>query len=150
MMDVFVRAGPGADTVVGLGARGAAGADEILQLIDESLALAGLDRSAIAACVTVAARRNHAGLVAAAAALGVPLLALDSDDLGGSVPNPSSRVAELAGLASVAEAAALYFGPLVLEKRRSASATCALARRVDYSANAAITASTLVTSRAGA
>ncbi len=138
------------EIIVGLGARSGAGADEILTLVDQCLALAGLPRSAIAACVTIAARRNHAGMLGAAAALGVPLLALDDPQLQDDVPNPSAKVVALTGLVSIAEASAQHFGPLLVQKRRSAMATCALARRLDYDVNAASRASTLVTSRAGA
>ena len=151
MSELFAGSGPidpGADIVVGLGARAGAGTTEILQLIDECLNVAGSSRSAIAACVTVSARRDHAGMRGAAAALGVPLLALDGDQLHEAVPNPSAKVIALTGLASIAEAAALHFGPLLVEKRRSTQATCALSRA--YGAMAASTASTLVTSFAGA
>lgn len=142
--------GPKAKIVAGLGARAGAGSAEILQLIDECLAVAKLNRAAIVACATAHARREHSGLLAAAAALNVPLLALGEGQLAVPVPNPSPRVVELTGLASIAEASALYFGPLVVEKRRSGQATCALARASGYEFSTESAASTLATSGAGA
>lgn len=137
--------------VVGLGARHAAGVDEILALIDRALGHIGLSRSDIALCVTHASKLSHPGLRAAAAALRVPLRAVEPDRAI-QPPNPSPFVLEMLGTTSVAEATAMAMGPLLLEKQRSASATCALSRLEQpsaYSSIAASAPSTLSTSWAG-
>lgn len=149
MSDLFLglsRPHRPADIVVGLGARGAATTGEVLALIDTVLAGHNLDRRHIAACVTVDRRWSHPALREAAEMLGVELLSRNESALGHAVPNPSAKVTGYVGVASVAEAAALTFGPLIAEKHRSANATCALSRQ---SPIAAIAASTLSTSRAG-
>ena len=69
-------------------------------------------------------------MVATAAALGVPLLTHAADRLAAvPVPTPSAVVARHVGTPSVAEAAALLSGTrLIVHKRRSAHATCAVAQ----------------------
>ena len=135
--------------VVGLGARAAATPAEILALVDACLAEIGANRARLVACVTQGDRIRHPALRAAAAYLSVPLFAIDVDAFVRHVPNPSARVARHRGIASVAEAAALACGPLLLEKRVSANATCALARQLYAPESAASAAATLATSRAG-
>lgn len=138
------------DIVVGLGARSKASGADILALIFAALARAGLKPHDIAFCVTHAEKLDHAGLRAAAQTLGVPLLAAEDRAFAQWVPNPSATVERLIGRASVAEAAALAFGPLLAEKSRSATATCALSQlRAPYWPNSASAASTLSTSSAG-
>lgn len=119
-----------ADLVAGLGARRHATVAEILALIDTSLAAIGADAARLGLLVTREAIADHAALSAVATRLGIPLLGLPDAELGAPAPNPSARVARHLGLPSVAEAAALAFGPLLLEKRRSANATCALSQRL--------------------
>jgi len=90
------------------------------------LADAGLARTELLALVTVAARAGEAGLVGAAASLGVPLFAHSTATLAGvPVPHPSARVLAAVGTPGVAEAAALVgpvagevFGRLVVAKTR--------------------------------
>lgn len=138
------------DIVVGLGARRAVGADEILALVHAALAAQDRAPDAVAFCVTHPGKLDHPGLRAAAHALGVPLLGAGEAAFARLVPNPSPAVERLTGRASVAEAAALAFGPLLSEKSRSAGATCALAcLPAPYWPSAASAASTLSTSRAG-
>ena len=142
---------PDPDIVVGLGLRRAATPAELLALVDACLALAGRQRRHIALCATLEAKADHPSLLALAQALGVPLVAMPPGRLDRAVPNPSPLVASRLGLASVAEAAALAHGPLLVEKRRSANATCALALLASpyCRSSAAIAAATLATSRAG-
>ncbi len=137
--------------MAGLGARRDAATAEILALIEASLAAIGADAARLALLVTREALVTHPALVAAASWLGVPLLGLPESDLGTPVPNPSARVAHHLGLPSVAEAAALSYGPLLVEKRRSANATCALSRRLHASPRISASApSTVSASAAGA
>ncbi|NNH72894.1 cobalamin biosynthesis protein [Nocardia uniformis] len=63
---------------------------------------------AIGCLATVDRRAGEPGLIAAAAELGVPIVAFTAEQLAAAVvPNPSFRTAEAIGTASVAEAAAL-------------------------------------------
>ncbi|GAA5013757.1 cobalamin biosynthesis protein [Kitasatospora paranensis] len=115
----------------GVGARRGTPADEILRLLDEALAAAGLDRSHLGRLATLDTRAGEPGPVAAAAALGVPLTGYPAAVLAAvDVPHPSAAVAAAVGTPSVAEAAALAGlpgGRLVAPKRASARATVALA-----------------------
>lgn len=136
--------------VAGIGLRASASASDVLELLDACLAAVHARRADLAGLATLDLRSTHPQLLAVAGLLELPLLPLSADRLDPAAPNPSSRVADLAGVPSVAEAAALAFGPLVLAKQRSANVTCALAR---YSpadrSSAPIAASTLATSSAG-
>lgn len=136
--------------VAGIGLRRQATADELLALLDDTLAEAGLSRHHLAALATLDRKADHPALAAAAALLGIAIIGVPEHDLP-AAPSPSQRVLDLAGLPSVAEAAALFHGALLVPKRRSANATCALAmRRGRYvTSSAAMASSTLSTSRAG-
>jgi cobalt-precorrin 5A hydrolase / cobalt-factor III methyltransferase / precorrin-3B C17-methyltransferase len=119
---------------VGVGASRGAGPDEILALIEEALAEAGLATASVGGLASVEAKAGEPGLLAAAEALGRPLRVHPAAALAGmEVPNPSEVVLAAVGTPSVAEAAALLEagdgGELVIAKRRSAMATVAVARR---------------------
>ena len=116
--------------VVGVGCSSGAPAAEILELIDQALAEAGLAPASVATLASVNAKRREPGLAEAARERGWPLRFHPSDQLAAvPVPNPSTVVARAVGTASVAEAAALADGAeLVLPKRKSARATVAVAR----------------------
>ncbi|MFD9126405.1 Rv2231c family pyridoxal phosphate-dependent protein CobC [Kitasatospora sp. NPDC059571] len=118
--------------VAGVGARPGTPAEDVLQLLDEALAAAGLDRAALVLLATIEARAAEPGLAAAAAALGVPLTGYPAAVLAAiDVPHPSAAVAAAVGTPGVAEAAALAGAPggrLVVPKRASTRATVALAR----------------------
>ncbi|MFG3201557.1 precorrin-3B C(17)-methyltransferase [Streptomyces sp. NPDC048192] len=117
--------------VVGVGASKGAPAEEVLGLIEESLAQAGLSPRSVAELATVDAKAEEAGIVAAASRLGVPLVTYGAEELAGvAVPNPSAAPLAAVGTPSVAEAAALLRGgELLVPKRKSAMATCAVVRR---------------------
>ncbi|WP_425572864.1 cobalamin biosynthesis protein [Streptomyces blastmyceticus] len=115
----------------GVGARRGVGADEVLALIGEALAEAG--GGALTALATAGAKAREPGLVEAAARLGVPLLSYGAEALAAvTVPNPSPAALAAVGAPGVAEAAALLaagpYGVLVVDKRKSARVTCAVAR----------------------
>ncbi|MEV0096336.1 precorrin-3B C(17)-methyltransferase [Streptomyces sp. NPDC050738] len=125
--------------VVGVGASKGAPVEEVLGLVEETLAEAGLSALSVAALVTVDAKADEAGIVGAAARLGVPLRTYAADVLARiDVPNPSGAPLAAVGTPSVAEAAALAGGgELLVPKRKSsrpdglpAMATCAVVRRV--------------------
>jgi cobalt-precorrin 5A hydrolase/precorrin-3B C17-methyltransferase len=128
---VFVRP---PSLLVGVGASRGVAADEVLDLVGSALAEAGLAEASVAALATVEAKADEAGIVAAAARLGVPLRTFPAPGLAEvDVPNPSGAPLAAVGTPSVAEAAALLAagpgGELVVQKRKSAMATAAVARR---------------------
>ena len=149
--DPFTGTAP-AGIVVGIGLRAGAHGSDVLQLIDTCLAEAGFARTNVAALATLDQKQTHPALHHAATALGVPVLPVTASALSADVPNPSQRVRHHSGVNSVAEAVAMQFGPLVLEKHRNASVTCALSQ-IDQPQGATIpsaasAASTLSTSSA--
>lgn len=132
--------------VLGLGCSTSADAREIIALIATSLAEAHCDVSDVAIFATHVRKRSSLALAEAANFYDVPLLFLDDDALNIEFPGTCEAVAAAAG-------------PLVLGKRKSRFATCAIARcRPDFdlsgfgqptSPSALIAASTLATSLAG-
>ncbi|WP_455360988.1 precorrin-3B C(17)-methyltransferase [Streptomyces sp. SYSU K21746] len=123
--------------VVGVGASKGAPVDEVLGLIEGALRDAGLSAGSVVELATVDAKAGEAGIVGAAARLGVPVRTYDAGTLAGiAVPNPSGAPLAAVGTPSVAEAAALAGGgELLVPKRKSAPegraamATCAVVRR---------------------
>ena len=115
---------------VGVGASRGVSTAEVLDLIRQSLADAGLAEGSIAELATVDAKADETGLLEAAAALGVPLTIHPAKTLAAvQVPNPSEVVRDAVGTASVAEAAALIGGgELLVPKRKSAAVTVAIVR----------------------
>lgn len=139
--------------IAGIGARKAASAADVLALLDSVLAGAGFSRTQLTALATSSLKARQPALNAAAASLGVPLVVVPETALSAPVPTPSAVVAGHIGVASVAEAAAMAFGPLLVPKQASARVTCALASNLSgqavSSASASSAASTLATSSAG-
>lgn len=137
--------------VAGIGCTARAGADEIVALMQTCLAELGFSASGLVALASHARKAGHPGLAAAARHFGVPLLLLPPSRLAPGMPTPSSRVEAAVGVPSVAEAAAAACGKLVLQKRRSAQATCAiaLASGPAQSSRAAMAPSMLSASSAG-
>ncbi len=95
-----------------------------------ALVEATLPAGTLVALATVDRRAEEPCMVETAAALGVPLLTHSAEALASvSVPTPSAVVEKHVGTPSVAEAAALLSGTrLIVTKRRSAHATCAVAQ----------------------
>lgn len=121
--------------VAGLGARHGVPAAEVIALIERALHEAGLTRPALAALATIEAKADEAGLAAAAAHFGLPLMAMPHGAMQTADPaavGSNSRSKSLYGVSSVSEVSALAAaGPgsaLLLARIKSASATCALAR----------------------
>jgi cobalt-precorrin 5A hydrolase len=120
--------------VAGVGCRKGAQAGEIQAAITAAFARAGVAASELRLIATSAAKGGEPGIVAAASAIGVPLVLIATGDLtaaGVRATTRSERVIALAGVPSVAEAAALAAaGPvarLVLPRIAVGPATCALA-----------------------
>jgi cobalt-precorrin 5A hydrolase/precorrin-3B C17-methyltransferase len=115
--------------VAGLGCERGASADEVIGLVTATLAEAGLAPQGLAALASIDIKADEPALLAAARHFKVPLRLFSAADLAGeTVPTPSHYVADTVGTPSVAEAAALKAGPLLVEKRKSARATCAISR----------------------
>ncbi|MGW6256564.1 precorrin-3B C(17)-methyltransferase [Streptomyces sp. NPDC055085] len=124
--------------VVGVGASRGAPVEEVLGLVGEALADAGLSVRSIAELATVDAKSEEPGILGAAARLGVPVVTHTAAELAAvTVPNPSEAPLASVGTPSVAEAAALVGGgELLVPKRKSvradgspAMATVAVVRR---------------------
>lgn len=120
--------------VLGVGTSSAAPADDLAMLAATALADAGLASASVAAVATLDRKRHEPAIVLLAMSLGVPIVDFTPDALADvEVPTPSAVVAAAVGTPSVAEAAALLAaGPgaaLVVTKRRSRTATVAIARR---------------------
>lgn len=120
--------------VVGVGAGRGVSAGAVLGLIEETLRGAGLPVSAVVELATVDTKADEAGIMGAAARLGVPLRAYPARELAlVAVPHPSDMALAAVGTPSVAEAAALAGGGELLVPKRKATkparVTCAVARR---------------------
>lgn len=120
----------------GLGCRRGCGWEEIAALVAAAFDEAALTPAARAAVrlATPALKRDEAGLVEAARALGLPLVFVEEEAMVAAQPRARTRsptVLAAVGLASVAEAAALAAaGPesrLLLPRRSTPRATIALA-----------------------
>lgn len=125
-----------APRIAALGAGCARGCppEDLESLARDVLAEANIAPEAVAALGTLDLKADEPAILALARALGVPLRLFDAPRLAaeeGRLPTPSEIVRAEVGTPGVAEAAALALaGPearLVVPKRRSAHATCALA-----------------------
>lgn len=131
--------------VIGLGCSSAASPAEIVALIYACLAEARLQPTQVAAIATHIRKRDSLALIAAAESFDLDLRYLADD--------------ELADRPGTCEAVAAAAGPLLLGKRKSAFATCAIALAAPgfdpaafgqpASPSAAMASSTLDTSLAG-
>lgn len=123
---------------LGIGCERGASAEEVIGLITETLTEAGLAPGAIAAVVSLDVKADEDAVHAAAASLGVPARFFSADRLEQERPrlqNPSKEVYREVGCHGVAEGAALAAaGPdaaLIVAKRKSQRATCAIARATE-------------------
>ncbi|RUT28901.1 precorrin-3B C(17)-methyltransferase [Arsenicitalea aurantiaca] len=118
-----------ATLLAGMGCERGAGADEVIALLEATLAEAGLSPKSLAAIGTIALKADEPALHAAARHFGVPLRLFTSAELAAErerLENPSAIVEAETGTPGVAEAAALKAGRLIMPKRKSARATCAI------------------------
>ncbi|MDQ0797087.1 Rv2231c family pyridoxal phosphate-dependent protein CobC [Streptomyces sp. B1I3] len=120
--------------VVGVGARPGVPADEVFELVEEALRAGGLTAADVVELATLDTKADEPGIVETAARLGVPVRPCTAAALAAvRVPNPSGTPHAAVGTPSVAEAAALAGAhELLVPKRKSASATCAVARRYPW------------------
>lgn len=128
--------------VAGLGCRRGCSIDELRELLRDTLVEAGLDESDLTALASATLKADEEGLTALAAALDLPLALFTPQQLAACesrLDRTSETVRTAIGAASVAEAAALLQAEaqaeaqagaparLLVGKRRSDQATCALA-----------------------
>lgn len=133
----------GADTLIlhpptlalGVGCERNAAPDELIALAETALEGAGLAAESVACVVSIDVKADEAAVHALADRLGVPARFFPAARLEVETPrlaNPSEAVFREVGSHGVAEAAALAAvdadGALVVPKRKSARATCAVAR----------------------
>lgn len=120
---------PGRGVVVGVGASKGVPAEEVLALVEGALREAGVSAAAVAGLATVTGKAGEPGIAGTARRLGVPVMTYDAGELARvRVPGPSGAPLAAVGTPSVAEAAALLGGgELLVPKRKSARATCAVA-----------------------
>ena len=116
-----------AQIVAGIGCRRDTSAEEIVGLIQAALDSVGLDVTALRAIATLDRKATEPGLLAAAARLGIPVRTFAAAQLAVAPTAAAPHIEALVGVHSVAEAAAQLAGHLILAKRKSAHATCALA-----------------------
>jgi cobalt-precorrin 5A hydrolase len=120
--------------VAGIGCRKGAKAEEIEAAIEAALERAGRPLARLDLMATALAKRDEEGLIAAAKARGIRLIFVDQADLeiaSARGATWSRRVLALAGVPSVAEAAALAAAGvkarLILPRIVVGPVTCALA-----------------------
>jgi cobalt-precorrin 5A hydrolase len=119
--------------VAGVGCRKGVRAADIEAAIMAAFARAGVAMSGLCLIATSAAKGEEPGIAAAASAIGVPVVLIPPLDLataGLRAATRSERVIALAGVPSVAEAAALAAGGptarLIAPRIAVGPATCAL------------------------
>ncbi|MCW2544566.1 MAG: precorrin methylase [Frankiales bacterium] len=115
--------------VLGIGASKGVSVGELEELITTTLATHGLSARSVTTVATVDAKAEEPGIVELCARTGWTLVTHDAETLASTqVPNPSEHPQLAVGTPSVAEAAALQHGELVVEKTKSAMGTLAVSR----------------------
>lgn len=119
---------------IGVGCARNADPDELWGLVQGELDRAGIAPGAVAAVGTIALKADEPAILALAARLDVPLRLFDADVLEAQAPRlatPSKVVFDEVGCHGVSEGAALCLagkaGHFVVEKRKTANVTCAIA-----------------------
>lgn len=120
---------------LGVGCERGCSSKELVTLVEATLAEAGLARDAVALVASIDVKADETAVHAAADSLGVAARFFDAATLEAETPRlatPSDVVFAEVGCHGVAEGAALAAaggeGTLVIAKRKSARATCAIAR----------------------
>ena len=123
------------DMVLGLGCARGCSVDEVMDLVMSGLSAANINAATIFCAVSLDLKADEPAMHAVAAILGVPFRVFDAATLDAETPrlaNPSDLVFAEIGAHGVCEAASLAAtgpaGKLVIEKRKSANATMALAQ----------------------
>ncbi len=120
---------------LGIGCERGADPAHVVALAQKTLADAGLAEQAVGVVVSLDVKADEPAMQAVAAHFNVPLRLFDAATLEAETPrlaNPSDVVFAEVGTHGVAEAAALAAagekGELIVEKHKTAKATCAIAR----------------------
>ena len=120
---------------LGVGCSRGCSASELIGLVNRSLADSGISMNAVKGVYSIDVKSDEAAVHALAAELGVPARFYSTGELNeesARLENPSEVVRAAVGSRGVCEAAALAAagpeGALEISKRKSANATCALAR----------------------
>ncbi|MEP9388581.1 cobalamin biosynthesis protein [Mesorhizobium sp. KR9-304] len=120
--------------VAGIGSRKGVSATEVVAAIEATLKEHGLTKAALSLLATARMKRDEAGIIAAGAALNVPLILVDDEvlrDMSAKTLSHSDASLAAAGVGSVSEAAALAAageGARLARPRIAVGAvTCALA-----------------------
>jgi cobalt-precorrin 5A hydrolase/precorrin-3B C17-methyltransferase len=118
--------------VVGVGCARNADPKELWGLVQQTLAEGGIAPGAVACVATIDLKADEPAMNEVARRLGVPLRLFTAGELEAEAPklaNPSEVVFAEVGCHGVSEGAALACGgALVVEKRKTANATCAVGR----------------------
>ncbi|WP_150525356.1 precorrin-3B C(17)-methyltransferase [Roseibium sediminis] len=121
--------------VVGVGCARGCDPQELIDLVDGQISESGLAKGAIACVTSIDLKADEAAMTALSDHLRVPFRVFDAATLEAETPrlkNPSNVVFEEVGCHGVSEGAALAAvgpdGELVVEKQKTANATCAIAR----------------------
>jgi cobalt-precorrin 5A hydrolase/precorrin-3B C17-methyltransferase len=115
--------------VLGIGASKGVTVDELDTLITSTLSHHGLSARSVSLVATVEAKADEAGILELCARTGWTLVTHPAEVLAATdVPNPSQHPLDAVGTPSVAEAAAMQHGELLVEKTKSAMATLAVSR----------------------
>jgi len=122
----MTAAGAERDLVAGIGFRSTATAEDIVSLVSAALAKTGRDASRLGTIATIEKKRQSSVLYEAAEQLGCSVAFLDEANLAAQPAEQSDRVRAAVGVGSVAEAAALSFGSLIVDKQASDCVTCAI------------------------
>ena len=115
--------------VLGIGASRGVSVEELDELVTTTLAHHGLSARSVSLVATVDAKADEDAILELCARTGWTLVTHAAPLLAATeVPNPSRHPLDAVGTPSVAEAAALQHGDLVVAKTKSAMATLAVSR----------------------
>ncbi len=124
--------------VVGVGCERGCAAGELEALVSGVIAQHGLANAAIAAVVSIDVKADETAVHEIAGTIGVPARFVTADainEIAERIANPSDIVMREVGCPGVAEGAALVAtgggGNLIVEKTKSARATCAIAEAAE-------------------
>ncbi len=124
--------------VLGLGCARGCDPAEMWKLVQDCLAIAGIAPESVACVTSLDLKGDEPAMIETARLLGVPFRIFDAETLEAEAPrlaNPSDVVFTEVGCHGVAEGSALAAAAggavLCVEKRKTANATCAIARAPD-------------------
>lgn len=116
--------------VVGMGCNSGTDVDDLRELLESTLAEAGLSLSSVSTLLSHEVKAGELGLIKLAHQLGIEYETFPAEVLAAQdAPNPSATVAREVGTASVCEAAVLADkADLIVTKHKTPQATCAVGR----------------------